>query len=62
MTIFEAAPIFLNFFMTVNWVEITISTLLFTDPPPQYFKDKLFENFQMIIAWNYHKKDVLIPS
>ena len=35
--------------------------LSFTDIPLPYFKEKMFEVFQMIFAWNQHMNDSFIP-
>ena len=44
--------------MTGNQLENIISTILFDDLPPPYFRDKLFETFQITVVWNDHTKDV----
>ena len=60
--IFEAAPICLNVNMSVHRFESIISALLFTYLPLPYFKDKLFEVRQIIVACNKHMKDVFVTS
>ena len=59
--IFEGEPILLNVSITRNQFKYIITRLSFTDIMPPYFKDKFFESIQIIFAWKYNTKDVLIP-
>ena len=59
--IFEGALIWLNVFMTGNRFGNIVSTFSFTDLLPPYFKEKFFENIQMIVVWDYHMAYVVIP-
>ena len=59
--IFEGSPIRLNVFISGNESESIIDALLFTGLTPQYFKEKVFEIRQIIVAWNNHMNDVFIP-
>ena len=59
--IFKGETTRLNFYMKEYRFKKIISLISFTDLLLKSFKDRLFEVWHIIVAWNQHMKDVFIP-